>query len=87
MTVRISPSADKQLRSLSKFDQIIVIKKIKTLVDTNLRGSEKLKGYQNIHRIRVGSFRIVFRKIPNEIYIVLIGHRKDVYENLRRLLK
>ncbi|MBI2620769.1 type II toxin-antitoxin system RelE/ParE family toxin [candidate division WWE3 bacterium] len=87
MTIRISPNAEKQLKRLSKFDQIVVVKKIRSLTNDYTSNSEKLKGYQNIYRIGVGNFRIVFKIISNEIYIILISHRRDVYESLKKLLK
>jgi mRNA interferase RelE/StbE len=38
---------------------------------------KELKGY---YRIRVGDFRVVFRAVGEEVWIVRIEHRKDVYE-------
>ena len=80
MKVILSPKAEKQLKKISKVNQIAVVNKIRTLRDSNDFHGEKLKGYSNVFRIRVGDFRIVFKKTQKEIYIVLIGHRKDIYE-------
>jgi len=41
-----------------------------------LRGS--LKGYR---KLRVGDWRIIYRVLHNEIRILVIGNRKDVYKN------
>ena len=41
-----------------------------------LHGS--LKGYR---KLRVGDWRIICRVIQNEIRIIAIGNRKDVYQN------
>ncbi len=51
----------------------------------NTIGEEKLGGYKNIYRIRIGDYRIVYRKTVQELYVILIHHRKDVYRLLRRL--
>src|SRR3990167_782813 len=47
---------------------------------------EKLSGYSDIFRIRVGQYRIVYRQKKGEIHIVLIAHRKDIYQLLQRFI-
>lgn len=87
MKVLVSPLAEKQLRKFSKVNQIIVAKKLRGIVAAPRAGSsEQLKGYRNIYRARVGDFRIVYRKSKQELYIILIGHRRDIYKKLKRLL-
>jgi mRNA interferase RelE/StbE len=44
-----------------------------------LRGT--LKGYW---KLRVGDYRIVFKVIENDIKVLGICHRKDVYEKIQR---
>ncbi len=85
MKITISPRAEKELKKLSKINQLAVANKIRSLVSFNITNEEKLSGYKNIYRVRVGDYRIVFRKNPSEAYIVLIGHRKDIYDLLKRL--
>ena len=87
MRVIVSPLAEKQLRKFSKVNQIILAKRIRTIISIpKSAGSEQLKGYKNIYRARLGDLRIVYRKSKHEIYIILIGHRRDIYEKLKRLL-
>lgn len=86
MKITISARAEKELRKLSKINQIAIAAKIRSFATTEIINEEKLSGYKNIYRVRVGDYRIVFKKIPSEIYIVLIGHRKDIYDLLKRLL-
>lgn len=86
MKIILSSDSEKQLRKLTKIDQIAVARKIRGLTE-NFSGEEKLSGYKLIYRVRVGNFRIVYRKLKNEIYVILIRHRKDVYEMLKQMLK
>jgi len=87
MRVIVSPFAEKRLRKFSKVNQIIVAKKIRGIASAPQgTGSEQLKGYKNIYRARVGDLRTVYRKSKHELYIILIGHRRDIYEKLKRLL-
>ena len=86
MIVRISPNAEKHFKNLAKLDQIILTKKIKSLVEVDqIYNEEKLTGYKDIYRVRIGSFRIVYRRLSSEIFVILIGHRKDVYNQLKNL--
>lgn len=85
MRVTLSPRAEKDLRRLTKIDQIAIGKKIRQLPAHQASQEEKLKGFKGIFRVRVRDWRIVFRRTSQEIYIVLIGHRKDIYDLLRRL--
>ena len=85
MKITIAPGAEKQLRKFPKFDQIAIAQKIRSLTAPALLNEEKLSGYPRIYRVRVGNYRIVYRKTEC-IYIILIGHRKDIYRVLRDVL-
>lgn len=74
MRLIISLKAEKELKKLSKINQIAVAKKIRGFVQSPILNEEKLSGYKNIFRVRVSNFRIVYKKTSQEIYIVLIGH-------------
>lgn len=87
MKLKISPRAEKELKKISKIHQIAIVKKIRSLpIDQDLK-KEKLSGYKDMHRVRVGQYRIVYRERANEIFIVLIGHRKEIYRMLNQFLK
>lgn len=86
MSLSISSRAEKQLRKLPKFDQIAIAQKIRQLPQRTILNEEKLSGYNDIFRVRVGNYRIVYRKTRISIYIILIGHRRDVYRSLRDAL-
>ena len=86
MKAVLSPKAEKQLKKLSKINQIAIAKKIRSIRDsTDIINEEKLRGLKNIYRIRVGDLRIVYKKTKKQIFIVLIHHRRDVYRLLKRL--
>ena len=88
MKTVLSPRAEKQLKRLPKVDQIAVAKKIRAIKNaTRVSREEKLRDFGNIFRVRVGDYRIVYRKTRKEVYIVLIRHRKDVYRLVKRLLR
>lgn len=80
MKVILSPQAKKKLRKISKIDQIALARKIRSLqAEEKDLPVEKLQGYRDTFRIRVGDHRVVYRKFSDHLYVILIGHRKDVY--------
>ena len=88
MKIIISPRAEKELKKIAKVDQIAIVRKIRLIKEPPFASNEeKLSGYKNIYRVRVGEYRIVYRRAVNEIYIVLIGHRKDIYRLVDQLLR
>lgn len=87
MKVTLSPRAEKQLRRLSKVNQIIVAKKIRSIRDKDaVSGEEKLRGFGDVFKVKVGDYRIVYRRTKGQMYIILVGHRRDIYKLVDRLL-
>ncbi len=87
MKITVSPRAEKDLKKLPKVDQIAVAKKIRSPALSAPSSETKFGGYKNIFRVRVGNYRIVYRKSSLEIYLILIGHRRDIYQRLQQLLR
>lgn len=87
MQIIFTPKAKKDIKKLHKVSQILIIEKLKKVeAGTFTTSIEKLVRYKNAFRIRVGNYRVVYRIIGRKIYIVLIGHRKDIYLKLKKLL-
>jgi mRNA interferase RelE/StbE len=80
--IEISRSAEKQLRRLSRRDQERIVRAILPLArDPVPKGSRKLSGYEDVFRIRVGHYRILYSVSSGKLVIIIlkIGHRRDVY--------
>jgi len=81
----IKASAAKELRAIpNKRDRQRIVKRILGLeTDPRPPGSQKLSGRER-YRIRQGQYRIVYGIETDElvVYVVKIGHRKDVYRAL-----
>lgn len=74
-------SVEKDLSSIPKKDVGKILKRIKSLEnDPRPPGCEKLTG-QERYRLRQGRYRIVYSIQDDEltIWIVAVGHRKDIY--------
>lgn len=81
----IKASAARELRAIpTKRDRQRIVKRILGLAtDPRPPGSQKLSGRER-YRIRQGQYRIVYGIEKDElvVYVVKIGHRKDVYRAL-----
>ena len=80
--IEISATAEKQLHKLPRDAQKRVVRSILRLEEEpRPRGCRKLAGYEDVFRIRVGTYRVIY-SIENETIVVVVlkvGHRKDVY--------
>jgi mRNA interferase RelE/StbE len=83
-TILFKKSALKELRKLTKAFSEQVAREIDGLArNPRPQGHKKLKGNENLYRIRSGNYRILYQ-IQDKILIVLvvrIGDRKEVYRN------
>ena len=81
--VLLRPAAERFLRKLR--DQALVARLVSAMrpLSNNPRpsGCEKLAGADDLYRIRVGDYRIIY-EIQEEVLLVLvvkIGHRREIY--------
>lgn len=60
-------------------DQIALTRVIKLIISQELSNLDvkKLKGHDNIFRVRVRNFRIIFKKDKNTNFIIKINERGD----------
>ena len=80
--VEVTRTAERQLGKLPKLDQVRVVKVIFELAsDPFPKGSRKLTGYEDVYRIRIGRYRILYSVSQKTLIIIVlkVGHRKDVY--------
>ena len=76
------PSVEKDLRSLPKSVIARVLRQIEVLGKNPFpRQSVKLAGAEQLYRIRVGDYRVVYAvdKEDKEIMVHYIRHRREVY--------
>ncbi len=82
-SVRIKKSAAKELREIEsrKERQRIVDRIVDLAANPRPEGAEKLSGTRDKYRIRQGDYRILYEIVDDVlvVYVVRIGHRRDVY--------
>ena len=80
--LEISRTAERQLRRLPADDRRRVARAMVALGDEpHPPGSRKLTGYDDVFRVRVGVYRIIYSVASRTLVIIIlkIGHRKDIY--------
>ena len=80
--LEITRSAEKKFRALPREDQKRLARAMLTLAeDPQPRGSRKLSGYDDVFRIRIGKYRVLYSFDEGRLVILIlkVGHRRDVY--------
>ena len=82
--ILFAPPAEKSLAKLPNDIQRRIVKAVESLAD-NPRPvqSKKLQGPEDLYRIRVGDYRVVYdiRDQKLIVLIVRIGHRREIYRD------
>jgi mRNA interferase RelE/StbE len=82
-SIRLKPSAEKDLRKLPKDVLQRVFQVLESLPsDPFPHQSSKLTGTDRLYRIRVGDYRIVYEAGAAELTVHYIRHRREVYRRL-----
>lgn len=84
MDIKYSKQAYKYLRKLHrpKADQIInMINKLPNEEENKMLDIKKMKGMDNLYRLRVNDYRVLYTPTYDIIMIEKIGSRGDVYGN------
>ena len=79
--VELLPSAAKALVKLERPLQIRVARRIDRLSKDPRAGAFKLSGNDDVWRVRIGDYRILYRIEDDRLVVLVIriGHRREVY--------
>jgi mRNA interferase RelE/StbE len=80
--IQIAPSAVRQLRKLPASVQERIAGHIEELaIDPRPRGAIKLQGEDDLYRIRVGDYRVIYTIRDDELIVLVlrVGHRREIY--------
>ena len=85
----IERRAQKILDKLNASEHEKIAFKIRDLVAPTQQSLniKKLQGYKNVYRLKVDDHRVVFSVIQDKkiLIILVIGHRKEIYDKLNRI--
>ena len=80
--IEVSATAERQIRRLPRGDQLRVVRAIQALsTDPRPPGCRKLSGYEDVFRVRIGRYRVLYSIEGRRLVIIIlkVGDRKDVY--------
>lgn len=78
----VSINADEYLKRMQPKHEKQVMEKIYKLLEYPFpNGYVHVKGQFKRYRIRSGVYRVIYRVTEEQIYIELVGHRKDIYQD------
>ncbi len=75
--------AEKNLKLIDKKVALIIYEKIEELKMQECIFLEKLKN-SNYYKFRIGKYRVLIRKFPavKKLFIMKVGHRKNIYKKI-----
>jgi mRNA interferase RelE/StbE len=80
--IEFSPTAERQFKKLPKEVQARLKHRIDILAENPFpRGVKKLSAEEDLYRLRIGDYRIVYQVQGKALLILILklGHRKNVY--------
>ena len=80
--VIVDSRVQKDIEEFDKDVQRRIIRKLRSLgTDPRPDGSTKLAGEDNLYRVRVGDYRIIYQIRDKELVVLVVraGHRREVY--------
>jgi mRNA interferase RelE/StbE len=83
--IQFTRAAERALASLPRDDLRRVDEAIRGLADNpHPPGSKKLQGTDDLYRIRVGDYRVIYTVEAKRlvVLVVSIGNRRDIYRSL-----
>lgn len=83
--VHYKRSVVRDLRNLDTGEAKRVIDKLERELKKNPDAGEQLKGkFTGLSGLRVGDYRVIYSRTKDGVLVLLISHRKDVYQKLER---
>ena len=75
-------SVEKDLSRLGKPEARRILDKIEKELSARAAKYPLLKGaFAGLRKLRVGDYRVIFAVLEQEVLILRIGHRRDIYKN------
>ena len=74
-------SVQRDLKRLPKAEARRILSQIEEELSKNADAFPVLKGqFAGLRRYRVGDYRVIYAILENEVLVLRIGHRKDIYK-------
>jgi mRNA interferase RelE/StbE len=78
--VRFTPRFLKRIKSLDREVQVRVLQEVSILKADPYVGKPLRGEWGEVYSLRVGDYRVLYQIRGNEVFLLVVGHRKRVYE-------
>ncbi|MCH8069328.1 MAG: type II toxin-antitoxin system RelE/ParE family toxin [Candidatus Marinimicrobia bacterium] len=79
--IRYKKSVAKDLKSIEKKEKERILNKIENTLSKKPNQYPLLKGrFAGLRKLRIGNYRVIFSLLDDEIWILRIGHRSEIYK-------
>ena len=76
-------SVQRDLKKLSKAEANRILNQVEEELSKNAETYPVLKGrFAGLRKYRVGDFRVIFAILGDDVLVLRIGHRKDIYKKV-----
>lgn len=82
--IKWKSSAKKELKKIPKNNLLTILDEIEKLTSNPFPANyKKIQGVENIYRLKVNNYRVIYKLENDELIIevIRVRHRKDVYRN------
>ncbi|RZB29442.1 MAG: hypothetical protein AEth_01170 [Candidatus Argoarchaeum ethanivorans] len=86
MKLKAHPLFEKDVKKLDKKDREGISVALKRLKENFIR-YKPIKGIPNCFRLRIGNLRVVYIVKGDEIWILIVEKRKQVYKEMKKRLR
>ncbi|MGB9740396.1 MAG: type II toxin-antitoxin system RelE family toxin [Candidatus Bathyarchaeia archaeon] len=77
--IRFTPRFLKNIKALDRDVQVRMLREI-NILKTNPYVGKPLRGeWKGVYSLRVGDYRVLYQVKKNEVFLLVVGHRKRVY--------
>jgi len=77
--VKFTPRFLKEIKDLDRTVQVRILREI-NILKTNPYVGKPLRGeWKGVFSLRIGDYRILYQIKRNEVFLLVVGHRKRVY--------
>ncbi|MDO9542155.1 MAG: type II toxin-antitoxin system RelE/ParE family toxin [Kiritimatiellia bacterium] len=81
-SITYKKSVEKDLANLGKSEARRILDKIEKELSVRADNYPFLKGaFAGLRKLRVGDYRIIFAVLGQDVLILRIGHRRDIYKH------
>ncbi|MEM3696023.1 MAG: type II toxin-antitoxin system RelE/ParE family toxin [Candidatus Bathyarchaeia archaeon] len=77
--IRFTPRFLKNIKALNREIQVRIIREI-NMLKTNPYLGKPLRGeWKGVYSLRIGDYRVLYQIKKNQVFLLVVGHRKRVY--------